>query len=199
MPENQYLWQALHSSFNTALHHSVKDSFLNEIELISSFSQTSFFEDKFKNVIANCNNLSIPGPDKLSWSYLKHILHDNKCLNNIIRIANVCLDLGFQLSHFKTSTIVVIPKLNKSSYNTPKSFRPIVLLNTLGKLIKKVIGDRLQFHAISNNFIHQSQLGRLKFKSMINVGIALIYIICSGWVKNLSMSTLAFDISEFFL
>jgi len=78
------------------------------------------------------------------------------------------------------STTVVIPKPNKSSYNTPKSFRLIVLLNTLGKLIEKVIGDRLQFYAISNNFIYQSQLGRLKFKSITNAGIALTHIICSG-------------------
>jgi len=83
-------------------------------------------------------------------------------------------------------------------YNTPKSFRPIVLLNILGKLIKKVIGDRLQFYTISNNFIYQSQLERLKFKSTTDVGINLIHIICSGWVKNLSMSILAFDISQFF-
>jgi len=34
---------------------------------------------------------------------------------------------------------VVIPKLDKPAYNTPKVFRPIVLLNTLGKLIKKMI------------------------------------------------------------
>jgi len=95
-------------------------------------------------------------------------------------------------------TIIVISKPNKSSYDTPKSFRPIILLNTLGKLIKKIIGNRLQFYAISNNFIHQSQLRGLKFKSITDRGITLTHIICSGWVKNLSMSTLAFDISQFF-
>ena len=33
----------------------------------------------------------------------------------------------------------------------------------------------------------------------MDVEIALIYIICLGWVKNLSTSTLAFNISQFFL
>ena len=94
--------------------------------------------------------------------------------------------------------MVVIPKPNKSSYDSPKSFRPIVLLNTVGKLIKKVIGDRLQFHSVLNNFIHQSQLGRLKFKSMTDTDIALSYIIHLGWVKNLSTNTLVFDIAQFF-
>jgi len=140
----------------------------------------------------------MPELDKLSWSYLKTILKDNGCLSNIIRIANVCIDLGYWSSHFKRSTIIVISKPNKQSYNFPKLFRPIVLLNTLGKLIEKVISEKLQFLTASNNFIHPSQLGDLKFKSIIDVGVALIHIIQSGWVKNLSTSTFAFDIAQFF-
>ena len=50
----------------------------------------------------------------------------------------------------------------------------------------------------SNNFIHSSQLGGLKFKSTIDVGVALTHIIQTGWVKNLSTSTLAFNIVQFF-
>jgi len=73
--------------------------------------------------------------------------------------------------------MVVIPKPNKKSYDSPKAFRLIVLLNTVGKLIQKVIGEHLQFNMASNDFIHSSQLSGLKFKSMINAGVALTYII----------------------
>ena len=34
---------------------------------------------------------------------------------------------------------MIIPKPGKPTYDTPKAFRPIVLLNTLGKLIEKMI------------------------------------------------------------
>ena len=51
----------------------------------------------------------------------------------------------------------------------------------------------------SNDFIYSSQLGGLKFKSMIDAGVALTHIIQTGWVKNLFTSTLAFDIAQFFL
>jgi len=68
----------------------------------------------------------------------------------------------------------------------------------LGKLIEKVIGERLQFQVAANDFIHPSQLGGLKFKSTIDAGVALTHIIQSGWVKNISTSTLAFDIAQFF-
>ena len=111
----------------------------------------------------------------------------------------MCLELGHWPLYFKTSMTIVILKPNKASYNSPKSFRPIILLNTLGKLIEKVISDRLQFHIISNNFIYQCQLGGLKFKITSDAGITLTYFIHTGWVRNLSTSILAFDISQFFL
>jgi len=94
--------------------------------------------------------------------------------------------------------MVIIPKPNKLSYDSPKLFRPIILLNTLGKLIEKVIGERIQFHVIANDFIYPSQLGGLKFKSTIDMGIALMHIIQLGWIKNCVTSTLTFDISQFF-
>jgi len=49
--------------------------------------------------------------------------------------------------------MVIIPKPNKPLYDSPKSFCPIVLLNTIGKLIEKVIGERLQFLVVRNDFI----------------------------------------------
>ena len=94
------------------------------------------------------------GPDKLLWRHLKHILKDKLCLKSIIKIANACINIGYWLTYFKTLTTIIILKPNKSPYDLPKSFRPIVLLNMLCKLIKKVISDRLQFLVISNNFIY---------------------------------------------
>ena len=85
------------------------------------------------------------------------------------------------------------------SYDQPKSFHLIVLLNTLEKLIEKVIMERIQFMVASNNFIYPSQLGGLKFKSTTNVSVTLTHIVWSGWVKGKTTSTLAFDISQFFL
>ena len=62
-------------------------------------------------------------------------------------------------------------------YDQPKSFHPIILLNTLGKLIEKVVAERLQFIIANNNFIHLSQLEGLKFKSTTDAGVALTHII----------------------
>ena len=100
--------------------------------------------------------------------------------------------------YFKVLTIIIVPKPNKASYNSSKSYHPIILLNTIGKLFEKMIGGRLQFLLILNNFIHPCQLGRLKHRFTIDAGITLIYFIYIEWVKNLTTSMLAFNIAQFF-
>ena len=52
--------------------------------------------------------------------------------------------------------------------------------------------------SITLHIIYLSQLDGLKFKSTTNAGIALTYIVRSGWVKNKTTNTLAFDITQFF-
>ena len=192
------LWDTLYNMFNYAINRQVDVDILNEIEnkFISLWELFSKLE--FRNVISKCNNLSAPGLDKITWCHLKVVLKQKECLFNIINIANMCINLGHWLNYFKCSSTIIIPKPNKLVYDHPKTFHLIVLLNTLGKLIKKVIAERLQFIVTRNNFIHPSQLGSLKFKSTSDTGIALTYIVHLGWAKNKSTSVLAFDIAQFF-
>ena len=76
-------------------------------------------------------------------TYLKRIVKDITYLNKIIDIANTYINIGYWLLHFKVSTTIIIPKPNKESYDSPKVYQPIVLLNTINKLFKKVIGKRI--------------------------------------------------------
>jgi len=80
----------------------------------------------------------------------------------------------------------------------PKSFRPIVLLNTIGKLIEKVISTRLQFHMTSNGFLDPNQLGGIKQRLMIDAGLYLTHCVCAGWLKQCHTSVIAFDMAQFF-
>jgi len=188
-----------------AQDQQVNKEIFNKISSCLTSPPVLFFEKEFISSIAKCNNLLTSGSDKLSWRHLKHILKDKSCLKRIINIVNTCFKLGYWPAHFKMSMTIVIPKPNKASYDSPKLFRLIVLLNILRKLlnilrklIEKVIGKRLQFHILSNNFIHQSQLGSLKFKATSDIGITLTHFIHMGWIRNLPTSTLAFNISQFF-
>jgi len=121
------------------LYHQVNIDIFNEITDKPILSWPTFSKEEFRLAPVNCNNSFAPGSNKLLWSHLKTIFKDDDCLNVIISIINACIEVGYWPSHFKRSTIVVIPKPNKKSYDSPKAFRPITFLNTAGKLIEKVI------------------------------------------------------------
>ena len=191
-------WIVLHNSFNSAQTREIDIRVLNNIPSKSMKEWNSLSKQELIDAIEKYNNSSAPGPDKLIWSHIKFIIKDKDCISNLIDITNTCIDLGYWPSHFKSSITVIIPKPNKSAYNSPKSYQPIVLLNTIGKLFKKMIRKCLQFYTISNEFIHQSRLGGLKQRSTTDASIILTHIIHSGWVKNLIMSTLAFNIAQSF-
>ena len=106
---------------------------------------------EFTDSIKNCKSLSTLDSNCILWHYIKVLVADNKYITNFIYIANTCINLSFWSLHL---TSIIIPKLNKLAYDSPKIFHPIVLLNTLSKLIEKVISERIQIQSISNNFIH---------------------------------------------
>lgn len=171
------LWNALHQSFNYAQSHKVDFQLLNEIPGKDTNVWVLFSREELINTIEKCNNSLASSPNKLTWSHIKKTIKSKEYISKFIDIANACIDLGHWLSHFKTSITVIIPKLNKAMYNSFKSFWPIILLNTMGKLIKKMIGEWLQFLMISNNFIYPYQSGSLKQRSTINADIALTHFI----------------------
>jgi len=78
-----------------AQYHCIEEDILNKIPTSASSLWSLFSEEEFTSAIVKCNNLSIPGPDKLAWKYLKHILKNKLCLKNIINITNLCLNIGY--------------------------------------------------------------------------------------------------------
>ena len=145
-----------------------------------------------------CSNVSAPGPDHITWRYLKSILADDICASSILSLTNSCITLRHWPRHFKesvSSVSVIIPKPGKPAYDTPKAFRPIVLLNTLGKLIEKMIARRLQFDAVKHSVLHPNQLGGIAQRSTKDAGLFLTHLVRSGWAKGLKTSVVAFDIA----
>jgi len=163
--------------FNVAQNCQININILNKILLKLSLTWSLFSNKKFISAINRCSISSTPDLDRVSWKYFKVVVKDFICLKNIINIANIYIDLGYWPLHFKSSSLIIISKPNKMFYNFSKLFYPIVLLNFLEKLIKKVIEKRLQFHFISKNFIYSNQLGDLKQYLTINVHIFLTYLI----------------------
>jgi len=133
------LWYAFHSSYNAAANRSVQLSILDDVPCLVPRPWVSFSILEMSEALKACSNVSALGPDHITWRYLKSILANNICASGILSLAKSCITLRYWPRHFKESVSIIIPKPGKPAYDTPKAFRPIVLLNTLGKLIEKMI------------------------------------------------------------
>jgi hypothetical protein len=70
-----------------------------------------------------------------------------------------CLELSHHPDIFKHAITVILPKEDKKTYSEPKSWRPIALLPALGKLLEKILADRLRDLAMTHNLLPGSQYG----------------------------------------
>ena len=137
------LQNALHKSYNSAENRPINTRFLNELPQANVIEWPLFSNQEFRDVIAKCLLSSTLRPDHILQRHLKSLISYNTCLERLVHITNTCINLEYWPSHFKSTNTVVIPKPNKISHNIPSSFQPIVLLNITGKLVKKVISNRL--------------------------------------------------------
>ncbi|RXW11212.1 hypothetical protein EST38_g14643 [Candolleomyces aberdarensis] len=142
------LWDALHNTYNATSDGPVDTAILNELPTEPERAWPEFSLLELRQALEVCSSRSAPGPDHIMWRHLKQILALPECADIIIALANGCIESRHWPKHFKESMSVIIPKLNKASYSTPKAFRPIVLLNPLGKLIEKMISNRFQHDMI---------------------------------------------------
>jgi len=163
-------------SYNAAANRPVQLSALDDILPLATRSWVPFSLLELHEALKACSNISAPGPDHITWCYLKHILADDICAAGILSLANFWRHWP---QHFKESVSVIIPKPGKLAYNTPKTFHLIVLLNTLGKLIEKMIARRLQFDAVKYGVLHPNQLGGVFQRSTEDAGLFLTHLVRS--------------------
>ena len=110
---------------------------------------------------------------------------------------NIC-DLGVWPSWFKESVSVIIPKPKKIDYTVPKAYRPIALLNTMGKLLTKVLANRMQFDAAAYSLLHDGQCGGVRKHATIDAGVVLLDFINTSRERGWHTSVCAIDVAQFF-
>ena len=73
-----------------------------------------------------------------------------------------------------------------------------MLLNSLGKLVEKMLACRLQFNGVAHDVFHPNQFGGITQRSTEDTGVFLTHLVQVGWAKGLTTSVVAFDIAQFF-
>jgi hypothetical protein len=137
-----------------------------------------------------------PGEDGLPtliwkrlWTYLGDI---------ITRIFTTSIDLGYHPKRWRNARIVVLRKPGKPDYSLPGAYRPISLLNTLGKLLEAVMARRLSYFAEQYGLLPDTQFGGRPGRTTEQALLVLANAIDRAWLGQRVVTLVAFDLKGAF-
>jgi ribonuclease HI len=128
------------------------------------------------------------------------ILHQTTgiLLPHLHKLFNACLNVGYFPAHFREAITVVLRKPGKDDYTQPKSYRPIALLNTLGKALEAILATRLTYLADTHDLLPNRHTGGRKLTSTDHAVHLLLQSIHKAWAEKRVASLLLLDVSGAF-
>lgn len=127
-----------------------------------------FTTTEILNCLKTMNPKKAPGPDHLTADICLHFAKNFPTI--ITNLLNRCLELHYFPKHWKEACAKIIPKPNKTKYTETSSYRPIGLINVFGKLLEKLIINRLTHFIEVTNQQCNKQFG---FKQQISTNNAI--------------------------
>ena len=173
------------------------------IELIVSFSNITEQErpppitiTELRDAMNDMNRDSAAGEDGLTTDLVFSGFESVK--EELLALYNKCIDLRYFPSSWKKARITVLKKPGKDDYTSVKSFRPISVLNVLGKIFEKIIHKRLVWYAKKDRWLDERQHGFKEGRSTETAALTLVRTIEKNKLKQLCTSVLFLDISAAF-
>lgn len=109
-------------------------------------------------------NGKAPGPDGFTYEIIKQFY--NLIPKFFLELYNCCWRLQCIPYNWKRAEIVLLSKKDKNQ-ESANAFRPICLINCIGKIFEKVIYHRIQYHIYNRNLLSPNQHGFSPGKSPI--------------------------------
>ena len=139
---------------------------------------------------------SAPGPDGIPNSLLKAIAA--AIAGPISALIQAAWQCGHHPTPFRSSRTIPVKKPQKPDYRAPKAWRPIALLNTIGKIAEKVLATRLRDEAEAHGLLPLTQMGARPERSTESALALLTDQIRAAWALGAEASVLALDVSGAF-
>ena len=152
----------------------------------SSPLTTPILPQEVMNAIKNTKNKT-PRPTDINKDVLSHL--PNNIINFITDLFKASLSTGHYPKIFKIGHIILIPKTNKD-LKDPGSYRPITLLDTIGKIFEKLINIRLRQHIETNNILPNFQYGFRRQKNTQAPTIMITDLIQNAKSRHLKAMTI---------
>ena len=152
--------------------------------------------DEVRLAVSESKANSSPGIDGLAAELVQYCCPAIE--NWLSHLYNCCLSISYFPVAWKTAKICVLRKSGKESYEDVKSYRPISLLNVLGKCFEKVIHSRLVWLSHVGGWISGAQHGFMENRSTETAAHDLVSTIENNFNKKVFTSVGFLDISSAF-
>lgn len=128
------------------------ETFLNPIEVESQATA-----EEIASILQTRRANRAPGDDSISNDFLKAM--GTPLTVAVAGLTTACWKTGHYPARFRHARTVVIRKPNKPSYETAGAWRPIALLNTIGKLIEAITAQRIKTVVEEQGLLPDTQMG----------------------------------------
>jgi hypothetical protein len=137
-----------------------------------------------------------PGPDGIPNRVIHLLIRQRIAL--LSPLFQACWKQGYHPKAFHIAQTVFLQKPGKADYTTPKAYRPIALLNTLGKVLEAIVATRLKQVSEENNLLPNTQFGARPQRSTSSALFSLLERIKLAKAYKLIPSLLALDVQKAF-
>jgi retron-type reverse transcriptase len=137
-----------------------------------------------------------PGEDQIPNRILK--VAQESLVPILTTVFNSSLDLQYCPKAFKKSITVSLRKPGKSDCTEPKSYRPVALMNTLGKIMDTVLARQIQHITETCELLPHTHMGGRKNLSCEHAIHLLIEKVYKTWRRKKVASLLMLDVSGAF-
>ena len=159
-------------------------------------SASPLTKEEIATARAKSSPFSAPGPDGVPYSVWKKVNTTNPSL--LLDLLAPLVAFGYHPTSLKHANGVVLDKPGQPSYDTPASFRIIVLLKTVSKFLERILTVRLTSLARKAGLLHPNQCGSLPGLGTSDAVATLIHEVNTLQRPLLKVSTLFLDITAGF-
>ena len=153
-------------------------------------------ENMIESLLNKASNRSAPGQTGHTWTLLKWAWKADP--ERITSLLSACLKAGHHPRLWKEAIVCIIPKPNRADYTLAKNYRPISLLECLGKLLEKVVAKIVYSDMAKYALVPTTQFGGRNASSTLDAGLTLLHDIQAAHRSKLRAGLLLFDIQGYF-
>ncbi|GBE89552.1 RNA-directed DNA polymerase from mobile element jockey [Sparassis crispa] len=161
-----------------------------------AFHFSPITDEQIAAAVKRLKELKVPGPDEASNEVYKHCI--DLLLLHLGRLFRATFTLNTYPSEWKISNTAALRKPGRPDYAVAKAYRPIALLNCIGKILSACVADVLVYESETHGLLARNHFGGRPGRCSTDSLHLLVKTVKDAWRRGQVVSILFLDIKAAF-